>query len=234
MNSKKRPAKALPVPPQVPPKKAETERSPINTRKPWYVALLIAGALLLGASAALALLGTFDVLEERVFNVINHASLPAWVTSQLAKPISNAVWGMVGLVVVLLIFPKFRLLAWQYAVAGGTAYAVTFVIEHLVNRARPIALESYEPIMRATQDGPGFPSGHVAVLTALALTLWPMVAWPWRIFMLLLICAEAWSRMFLGVHAPLDVVGGLAVGMTVVAVIHLLPGKIRKTFKLSA
>jgi undecaprenyl-diphosphatase len=203
-------------------------------RRPWYIAMLIVGVLLLAASLALVLTGRLDGLELKIFTVVNHANLPDWVANQLAKPLSNAVYGMVALVVVLLAFPKYRLLSWQYVVAIGSAYVSAFVIAELVGRARPLGLAGYEAIARATQGGPGYPSGHVAVITALGLTIWPLVSWPWRVFILLLIGAEAWSRVFLGVHAPLDVVGGCAVGLTVVALIHLTPAKIRRFFKISA
>ena len=219
----------MPTPPKI-----EEQQPQVSNRYIWYITLLVTGVLLLGGCIALAFLGTFDAWEVKAFNAINHVNLPTWVASQVAKPLSNAVWGMVGLVVFLLAFPKLRLTAWQYGVAGGSTYVAVYILEHLVDRARPLGLASYEVIVRAVQGGPGFPSGHVAVLTALGLTLWPMVAWPWRIFIVALITTEAWARIFLGVHAPLDVLGGLAIGMGVVATIHLLPLKIRKFFKLNA
>ena len=232
MNARKAKPKAVPAPPQ---KLQKEEEIPTpKSRRPWYVALLVAGVLLLVASTVLALLGTFDDLEQKAFAVINHANLPAWAANQVAKPVSNAVWGMGFLVLALLAVPKFRRLAWQYVVAAVATYTVVFGIEHLVDRARPADLASYEPILRAMQGGPGFPSGHVAVLTALCLTVWPFVSWPWRVFMVVLVGVEAWARIFLGLHAPLDIVGGVAVAMAVVAVIHLLPAKIRKFFRLSA
>lgn len=228
MKSKKSAQKAVPEPPKL----EETPFIPKN-RRPWYIALLAVGTVVLAVSTLLAITGAVFDWERRVFDLINHAYLPVWVSEQVAKPISNAVWGMVFLVVALLAVPKFRLLSWQYAVAAGSAYVTVFIIEHLVDRARPIGLESYEVVSRAAQDGPGFPSGHVAVIAALGLAIWPFVSWPWRIFIIALIGAEAWSRVFLGVHAPLDVVGGIAVAMVVVATIHLVPSKIRTFFKLS-
>lgn len=229
MNAKKAPLKAVPAPP---PNTQEIPKP--NKRRVWYIALLVVGILLLASSTTLALLGTFDGLEEKAFNVVNHANLPSWASEQIAKPVSNAVWGMVFLVLALLAIPKFRKLAWQYAVAAGSAYVVVYILEHLVGRPRPADMTAYEPVLRAVQDGPGFPSGHLAVLTALCLTIWPFVSWPWRVFMVLLVGVEAWSRIFLGLHAPLDIVGGVAVAMVAVAVIHLLPAKIRKFFRLSA
>lgn len=153
--------------------------------------------------------------------------------TQLAKQLSNAVWGMVGLCGLLLLVPKFRLRAWQYAVAAGGAYTAVFVTEHIINRARPELLFPHEAIIRATQGGPGYPSGHMATLTALGLTLWLFVRWPWRVFIVLLLAAEAWARIFLGVHTPLDIAGGVGIGLTAVAVLHLAPIKWRHFFKLA-
>lgn len=235
MAAKKNTAKRVPRPrPAAAAAPSPPEPTPAQRRHPWYIALLIAGLVLVGASAALAVLGSLSGLEQHVFRVVNHVQAPGWVTGQLAKPLSNAVYGMVGLVVLLLLWPKFRLRSWQYVVAGGSAYVLSEIIARLVDRARPMGLDGFDAVVRANQGGLGFPSSHVATITALGLTAWPYLSWPWRLLVVTLIVAEGWSRVFLGVHAPLDVIGGLGVGMTAVAVIHLTPAKIRKFFKINA
>jgi membrane-associated phospholipid phosphatase len=222
--------KATPV--AVKPASEEPESTPEpKSKQPWYIGLLIAGLLILIGTTLLALPGDMPHFEQRAFALINDVHLPDWVTSQVAKPLSNAVWGMVGLVAVLLLVPKFRWRAWQYAAAAGATYVFVYIIEHIVDRGRPADLP-YDVILRASQDGPGYPSGHVAVLTALVLMIWPFVAWPWRILLLALIAAEAWSRVFLGVHALLDVVGAVGAGAVVVGGIYLLPRKIKSFFRL--
>jgi membrane-associated phospholipid phosphatase len=197
----------------------------------WFLVLLVVGALLLGVTAAIAYGHTMPLWEHNIFTAINGVSLPHWVTSQLAKPISDAVYGILALIVVLLMIPKYRRRAWQYAVAGGSTYVFTFVIEQGIDRARPAGL-THDVILRANQGGAGFPSGHVATLAALCLTVWLFVSWPWRIGLIILVGAEAWSRMFLGVHAPLDIAGALGSACIVVAVLHLAPVKLRKLFFL--
>lgn len=200
--------------------------------RPWYIALLVVGIALLTASGIIAVLGGMPAWEQRILTAVNGMNVPGWVAAQLASPISNAMYGMLLLLGVLLLVPKFRLRAWQYMAAAGSAVVATFILEHIVTRARPGGTIQ-EVVVRASSDGWGFPSTHVAVVTALGLTIWPLVSWPWRVLIVCFIGAEAWSRLFLGVHAPLDVVGGFAVGAIVVAVLHLLPVKIRTFFRLS-
>jgi len=196
-----------------------------------YAALLAFGIVVLAACSAMAAGKKMTGWEHTLFVKINGADLPEWVTNQVAKPLSNAVWGILGLAIVMLAFRKYRLMAWQYVVAGGSAFVFEAIIEQIIGRGRPEVL-THDVILRAHQGGAGFPSGHVSVLSAFCFTMWAYVSWPWRIVLLALIGAEAWSRLFLGVHSPLDVIAGVGVGCVIVGALHLLPLKIRSVFRL--
>lgn len=198
-----------------------------------YVALLVIGVILLAVTGAIASGKKLTGWEHTLFVKINGAHLPDWVANQVAKPLSNAVWGIVGLAFVMLLFPKYRLMAWQYAVAGGGAFVFAAIVEQLVGRGRPEVL-THDLILRAHQGGAGFPSGHVSVLATVCLTMWAYVAWPWRVLLVFFVAAEAWSRLYLGVHSPLDIIGAIGVAFIVVSFLHLLPLKIRSIFKLHA
>jgi len=83
----------------------------------------------------------------------------------------------------------------------------------LADQPRPF---EYDPRVRALVaiDTGGFPSGH----TQSAVVVWGYLAtqikrrWFWGIAILLMICIPL-SRLYLGVHFPIDIVGGYAIGL---------------------
>jgi undecaprenyl-diphosphatase len=96
--------------------------------------------------------------------------------------------------------------------SGSLAYLITGVAKDLWGSARPFELLPGITSLELFVRGSGFPSGHVALATAVALTL--AYYWPpkYRAVLVLWIIGVATSRMYLGVHAFWDVVGGFAIG----------------------
>jgi undecaprenyl-diphosphatase len=93
--------------------------------------------------------------------------------------------------------------------------AVNFLFKLLVERARP----ELDPAQLLAIDDYGFPSGHTARATAFAGALvFVLAPARWRLVGGLVTAAVAgfgmaYARVAVGVHFPLDTIGGLALGL---------------------
>jgi undecaprenyl-diphosphatase len=87
-------------------------------------------------------------------------------------------------------------------------------LKYAFGRDRP-PLRYVQPEPLVTVPGtPSFPSGHAATSFACAVVLAgaaPRLRWP----LFVLAALVAWSRVYVGVHYPLDVVAGAALGLAV-------------------
>lgn len=110
------------------------------------------------------------------------------------------------------------------ALAALVAVALAQPINHVVARQRPFADHpQVHPLIQHAKDF-GFPSDHATAVGAVAVGLWFVNKWLGGIATLLALIL-AFSRVYVGVHYPGDVAGGLALGVTValVGVIVVVP-----------
>lgn len=97
------------------------------------------------------------------------------------------------------------------------------MLKTAVGRPRPFEVIAHpEPLITGTVAS-SFPSGHAATSAAGAVILSVLVGrriWPWLLGLALLI---GFSRVYVGVHYPGDVLGGAAIGAAVsLAFVRLL------------
>lgn len=95
---------------------------------------------------------------------------------------------------------------------GTLAYTLSGVAKDLWGRIRPHEHLADIVVLDYVVRGPGFPSGHMALATALGLTLMHYTPRKYRWLLICSILLVGISRIYLGVHAPLDILGGFAIG----------------------
>jgi undecaprenyl-diphosphatase len=109
-----------------------------------------------------------------------------------------------------------------------TADLLATLLKALVDRQRPYeVIPEADPLLRWDVAG-SFPSGHAATSVAGAVVLAYLLGrwWPW---LGLLAAAVAFSRVYVGVHYPLDVLAGAALGAGVGLVAIALVRRLRPT-----
>ena len=192
---------------------------------------LIAAAVGLGVYVLCALgasSGTVPPLERDLFHLVNE--LPDWVLV-IAYPVQ-----LLGVLLVpilpAIIAAVLRL--WRLCLALASLpllkYAVEYgVIKAAVNRDRPFqSLCREDPTCGHFRDvplyGPSFVSGHAMIAGALAVLVLPYLSRRWGVVVLLLAAGVALARVYVGAHNPLDVVGGLAVGVLIGSLLNFALG----------
>ena len=183
---------------------------------------LVAGAVVLVLCALPVHADRVGALEADTFRLINDLpSLPfpvVWVPMQFGNLLV-----VPAAVLAALAFRHWRL-AVGLALAGAGVYVLAKVVKLFVERGRPSDVLDDVVVRGAAPHGLGFVSGHIAVVTSLA-----MVAWPWlprwgRWAVGAAVAAVFLTRMYVGAHQPLDMVGGAALGLAVGALVRLLLG----------
>lgn len=97
---------------------------------------------------------------------------------------------------------------------------LTEAIRYFFPRPRPFEVLDISPLFSAAAFN-SFPSGHAAFLFALGAALW-FFSRRWGAVYLTLASAVGVARIFAGVHWPLDILGGAAIGVISAWAIHLL------------
>ncbi len=117
-----------------------------------------------------------------------------------------------GLLLVVYLWRQRYHSAVRLLLTATLAYLFTGFAKDIWGRARPneflLGVVNLDYVVR----GPGFPSGHMALATALALTVGRYLPKKYQWIVPVWIVGVGLSRVYLGIHAPLDIIGGFAIG----------------------
>ena len=170
-------------------------------------------AIVLGWSIRTARTGVpvWDAAAFRIVNALPDALAPlAWLPMQagaLATPlVSGAVIALRG----------DRRSGIRVAASGAGAWAMAKALKRVVARGRPGDHDPATVLRIGSADhGLGYPSGHAAVAATVALA-WPNDTSSWVPTALGALAATVgMTRVYVGAHYPLDVIGGWALGAVI-------------------
>lgn len=173
--------------------------------------------------------------DEQVLQWINSYSTP-WLDAFMAG--LTELGGFIG---VLLITAGIVAVAWRrgwrqgalmVAIGVSGAALLNILLKAFFQRDRP---ELWERIV--TENSYSFPSGHAMASSALAISLilllWP-TKWRWLVtgLSLAFMGLIAFTRMYLGVHYPTDILAGWLVSMAWVAAVFAIVRHRRRIARL--
>jgi len=123
-------------------------------------------------------------------------------------------WIVVGILVILFLIKKTRLMA---ICAGGSIVLGRLIITEIIKRLyfspRPyVILEGVKKIIVGNTDYQSFPSGHATIFFALATAIY-FFNKKWGIVTFIVAILVGLSRIFVGVHWPIDVLAGAVIGI---------------------
>lgn len=105
------------------------------------------------------------------------------------------------------------------------------ILKHLVQRSRPFVNLPAMDLLIAKPLSYSFPSGHTASSFAAVGILWREFK-RYRIYMVTLAALIAFSRMYLYVHYPTDILGGILLGLACSWIVfRVYETRVRKTLQ---
>jgi len=197
----------------------------VHTEGPsrWHdLTVALIGLAILLVCGAIADNGRVGSVEESVFRAVN--DLPAWLY-RILWPFQQFGNLIVALVVTLAVAAWLR--SWRLAAAAVAAVGLKLwleqVVKSVVERQRPgTSIGDVHLRGDVSMQGLSFVSGHAAITAAMAGLVAPCLPRRWRWIPWTLVALNGLARIYVGAHNPLDVIGGIGLGLVIAGALNVL------------
>lgn len=180
---------------------------------------LVAAVILLIISALPIERNSVPTWEKEIFEFFNH--LPDWLNPplQVVMQLGNLLVVPIVALVAYFVWRRWRVPI-DIAVSGVAAWVLARIVKDAVGRGRPGDLLQEVINRDPAQHGLGFVSGHMAVATAVATVLAAYLGARGTVIAVVAATVVGISRIYVGAHLPLDVIGGAMMGWALGSLIH--------------
>jgi undecaprenyl-diphosphatase len=177
--------------------------------------IAVSGLAVLAGAGLIASNGRVGAVERWVFHAVNGLPewlyRPLWIFQQLGNIVVALLIGL--FLAVVLRRPK---LAAATVLAVGAKLWLEQAVKSVVERTRP-GTSVGDAILRGqvSADGLSFVSGHAVIAVAMATALSAVLPRRWRALVWILVALNGLTRIYVGAHNPLDIIGGAGLGLLI-------------------
>jgi undecaprenyl-diphosphatase len=194
----------------------------MRTRRPLIVGLGVSAFILI-LSTYIASIQRLPIWEQQLFTKIFNLPSSLYNIATFITLFGSGLM-VIGLVFTLILIKR-RELALQVTILSIVTFMIVQFMKDTIARPRPVGLVADLTLKQYEASGFGFPSGHSALSMVCALLIFPYVSRSWKIIIIIGVILVGLSRIYLGVHAPLDVIGGWSLAIVIWSLFKLFFSK---------